>query len=75
MVNWLAMVTGITAAILVSGDFGRKITALGFWVFLVSSVSWIIVALSESEVPLLGQNIVLTIINMIGIYRWSRGGT
>lgn len=68
--EWLAMATGIIAAITISMDLGRKITGFAFIVFTVSSVSWVIVGIAQGEPPLTVMNVVLTIVNLVGIYRW-----
>lgn len=70
VMQWIAMGTGITAAIMISADLGRRITGFAFVVFAVSSTLWVAVGLFENEPPLMYQNIVLTVINFIGIYRW-----
>lgn len=68
--EWIAMGTGIVAAIMVSADLGRRITGFAFIVFAISSTCWVVIGLSDDEAPLMYQNIVLTVINFIGIYRW-----
>lgn len=70
MLGWFAMASGIIAAVMVSIDAGRKVTGWGFVVFTASSLSWIVVGIGEGEPPLSLQNVVLTIINLVGIYRW-----
>lgn len=70
IVRWLATGTGIVAAILVSLNAGSKVTGIGFIIFLVCSVSWTTVGLVADETGLAIQNAVLTIINIIGIYRY-----
>ena len=68
--EWIAMGTGICAAIMISADLGRKITGTAFVIFAVSSTAWVAIGVAENEPPLLYQNLVLTVINCIGIYRW-----
>jgi len=68
--EWIAMASGIVAAVMISADLGRRITGYAFIVFSVSSSIWVTVALIEHEAPLMYQNLVLTVINFIGIYRW-----
>ena len=68
--EWFAMGTGTIAAIMVSANMGRRITGYGFVIFVASSLSWVTVGFQEQEMPLAWQNIVLTLINLIGIYRW-----
>ena len=68
--SWFAMTSGIIAAIMISIDAGRKITGWGFAVFTASSLSWVAVGVLDGELPLGLQNVVLTGINLLGIYRW-----
>lgn len=68
--GYFAMATGTLAAIMVSVNAGRRMTGYGFVIFTLSSVTWIIYALQDSEMPLILQNAVLTAINLGGIYRW-----
>lgn len=70
VLGYIAMATGIVAAVTVSGNFGRKITGYAFIVFTVSSVSWVAVGALDQEPPLIIQNVVLTLVNLFGIYRW-----
>ena len=68
--GYLAMATGIVAALTISADLGRRITGSAFLIFTISSVSWILVGVLDEEPPLLIQNIVLTGVNLFGVYRW-----
>ncbi|MEH6695963.1 MAG: hypothetical protein V7675_13020 [Hyphomonas sp.] len=68
--GYLAMATGIVAAVLVSANLSRKITGYAFIVFTVSSIVWVIVGTLKGEPPLILQNIALTAVNVFGVYRW-----
>ncbi len=68
--EWIAMGTGICAAIMISADLSRKVTGMAFVIFAISSTAWVAIGVAEDEPPLLYQNLVLTVINCIGIYRW-----
>ncbi|WP_300389813.1 hypothetical protein [Henriciella sp.] len=70
ILGYVAMVSGIIAAITISGDFGRRITGWAFVIFTVSSITWVAVGLLDEEPPLVIQNAVLTVVNVVGIYRW-----
>lgn len=70
ILRWIAALTGVSAALVVSSDLGRKATGAGFLVFLVSSVSWLTASVLQDEPALAVQNLVLTAINAWGIYRW-----
>lgn len=69
-IEWIAMITGVTAALIVSANLGARKTGIGFIIFTVSSISWVYVALSLEEWPLFFLNVVLTGVNLFGIYRW-----
>jgi len=68
--RWLGMIAAVVAATVISARLGAKITGLGFVVFLVSSTSWVAVGLIADAPALLLQNGFLTIVNLIGIWRW-----
>ncbi len=64
------MFSGVVAAIMVSANFGRRMTGYGFAVFLLSSFAWIFYGHVGADKPLVIQNAVLALINVLGIYRW-----
>ena len=70
IIRWSASVSGILAAVVVALNLGRRITGIGFVVFTVSSVSWMAAGYLENLPSLVTQNVVLTAINLLGIYRW-----
>lgn len=70
LIRWFATINGVIAAIAVAGNFGRLVTGIGFIIFTLSSVSWILAGYLEGLSSLITQNIVLTVINVIGIYRY-----
>jgi len=70
VIEYSAMVTGVIAAITVSANLGRRITGAAFIVFTVSSLLWVLSGIQEAEGALIIQNVVLTGVNLFGIYRW-----
>ncbi len=70
MLDYMAMITGVMAAILVSAHISRRVTGYAFIVFTVSSILWVCVGLIQQESPLVIQNAVLTLVNIFGVYRW-----
>ncbi|MEM7687470.1 MAG: hypothetical protein AAF291_00480 [Pseudomonadota bacterium] len=70
IMRWVASVSGIVAALMVSYNGGAKVTGLGFIVFTLSSIIWVTAALIDGNSPLAVQNIVLLAINIFGIYRY-----
>ncbi|WP_241231309.1 hypothetical protein [Sphingomonas koreensis] len=70
IVRWAASISGIVAAFMIALDHGRRVTGLGFALFVVSSLAWITGALIGGDEPLLSQNLVLFGINVFGVYRY-----
>ena len=70
LIRWFATSTGVVAAIVVAGNFGRVVTGIGFVIFTASSVAWVLAGYFEDLPSLVTQNVVLTAINVLGIYRW-----
>jgi hypothetical protein len=70
IVQWMATISGIIAAVMVAGKFSGKITGWGFVIFAVSSVGWVAFGLMKEEPPLTLQNAVLFVINLIGVWRY-----
>lgn len=70
ILKWGASISGMIAAMMVAVDLGRRITGWGFILFTFSSIAWIISGLLDQEGALATQNVVLFVINLIGIYRY-----
>ena len=70
ILEWYATVSGIVAAFMLAGDFGRRVTGWGFVLFCTMNVAWIGFALMDGTGGLVTQNIVLFFINLLGIYRY-----
>lgn len=68
--NWIATAATIGGALLTASNLGARVTGIGFIVFLFGSLSWIGVSLSSGQPALLWTNIVLTFLNLFGIWRW-----
>lgn len=58
------------AALIVASNFGARITGYGFVVFTIGSVAWALLALITEQSNLLWQNVVLTALNLFGVWRW-----
>lgn len=70
IVQWFATITGVAAAIMVASNISAKVSGFGFIIFTGSSIAWVTFGILAGEPPLTIQNVVLTIINLVGIYRW-----
>jgi hypothetical protein len=68
--SWFATAATIGGALLTASNLGARITGTGFVVFLFGSLSWIGISLMSGQQALFWTNIVLTFLNLFGIWRW-----
>lgn len=69
-ISWVATVATIIAASMTAANLGSRITGYGFCVFLVGSLSWLAVGIHTGQPALTWTNVVLTLLNTFGIWRW-----
>jgi hypothetical protein len=69
-VRLFAAITTVTAAVMVALNISARVTVLGFCVFTVASIAWIIDGWLDGKASLLIQNALLLLINIAGVYRW-----
>ena len=67
---WLATAATVLAASMTAANLGSRITGYGFAVFTVGSLSWIGVGVTSSQPALVWTNVVLTFLNLFGVWRW-----
>ncbi|HRX40319.1 MAG: hypothetical protein R3C54_08775 [Parvularculaceae bacterium] len=70
VIQWAATSTGIVAAIMVASNVNARIAGFGFVIFTASSLMWVSFGAIENDHGLLVQNAVLTVINIIGAWRY-----
>ena len=70
MIGWVATIATITAALMTASNLGPRITGYGFAVFTVGSLSWLALGLMTDQRALVWTNIVLTGLNLFGVWRW-----
>ncbi|QCB57031.1 PRC-barrel domain containing protein [Sphingopyxis sp. PAMC25046] len=58
------------AAMMTAANLGARVTGWGFVVFTAGSIAWSIVGISTSQTNLVATNIFLTLVNLVGIWRW-----
>ncbi|MBC7504144.1 MAG: PRC-barrel domain-containing protein [Sandarakinorhabdus sp.] len=58
------------AAMMTAANMGARTTGWGFVVFTGGSVCWAAIGLSTGQVNLLATNLFLTLVNVVGIWRW-----
>lgn len=69
-ISWIATIATIVAASMTAANLGTRITGYGFCVFLVGSLAWLTVGLMTQQAALSWTNVVLTGLNIFGIWRW-----
>ena len=67
---WLATAATVLAASMTAANLGSRITGYGFAVFTVGSLCWIGVGLTSNQPALVWTNVVLTFLNLFGVWRW-----
>jgi len=70
MVGWIASIATMIAAMMTASNLGARVTGWGFAVFLIGSICWTIVAAVTGQHYLLWSNLFLTLVNVVGIWRW-----
>ncbi len=58
------------AAMMTAANLGARITGWGFVVFVVGSLAWTTIGVSTGQTSLIVANAFLTLVNMVGIWRW-----
>jgi hypothetical protein len=70
LAGWIAPAATMIAAIMTAANLGTRITGLGFAVFAVGAMAWIVVAATSGQQNLLISNVFLLVIDGIGMWRW-----
>lgn len=65
-----AAVVTVIAAILVAANWSARTTVLGFVVFIVASLAWMLDGWLENKMSLVIQNAILLVVNIAGVIRW-----
>jgi hypothetical protein len=58
------------AALIVASNLGARITGLGLIIFTLGSIAWSLLGLATGQPNLLWQNVILTGLNLFGVWRW-----
>jgi len=69
-ISWVATVATIIAASMTAANLGSRVTGYGFVVFTLGALCWIAVGAMTGQPALLWTNIVLTVLDVFGIWRW-----
>jgi hypothetical protein len=65
-----AAVTTVLAASLVAANLNARVTVAGCMIFIVASIAWMADGWLETKPSLVIQNVILLLINAIGVWRW-----
>ena len=68
--TWVAPVATTIAALMTASNLGSRVTGYGFVVFTIGSLAWLALGIATGQANLLWQNVVLTALNLFGIWRW-----
>ncbi len=77
--KWAATAFTLLGASMTASDLGRRVTGWGFVGFAFGSACWLAAAQLEQESQLGLTNLVLLVLNLVGVWRWlvrkAPGGT
>jgi hypothetical protein len=68
--SWIAPIATAIAACMTAANLGSRVTGWGFVVFTVGSIAWTTYGATTGQTNLVWQNIFLTLVNLVGIWRW-----
>jgi hypothetical protein len=69
-ISWVATIATVIAALMTASNLGSRITGLGFVVFTIGALCWIRVGFVTHQPALLWTNVVLTVLDLFGVWRW-----
>ncbi len=69
-ISWVATVATIAAAFMTASNLGSRVTGYGFAVFTGGALCWIAVGVLTHQPALLWTNVVLTVLDIFGVWRW-----
>ena len=70
ILRWTASVGTMAAGLVLAARMRPRITGWAFVVLTGASIIWIVIGYLTAEYALMVQNVVVTLINLFGIYRW-----
>ncbi len=68
--GWVAPIATMIAAMMTAANLGARVTGWGFVVFVVGSIAWTTVGITSGQTNLIAANGFLTLVNIVGIWRW-----
>ncbi|HEU4969163.1 PRC-barrel domain-containing protein [Sphingomonas sp.] len=68
--SWIAPIATTIAACMTAANLGTRVTGWGFVVFTIGSLAWTSYGAVTGQSNLVWQNLFLTAINLVGVWRW-----
>lgn len=68
--SWVAPIATAIAACMTAANLGARVTGWGFIVFTIGSIGWTTYGAVTGQTNLVWQNLFLTVVNILGIWRW-----
>src|SRR6185503_13150578 len=69
-ISWVATILTILAASMTASNLGSRVTGYGFGVFTIGALCWIVVGGITHQPALMWTNVVLTLLDVFGVWRW-----
>lgn len=69
-ISWVATAATVIAASMTAANLGSRITGYGFVVFTLGALCWIAVGAISDQPALMWTNVVLTVLDIFGVWRW-----
>ena len=69
-ISWVATIATIIAAFMTASNLGSRVTGAGFAVFTMGALCWIATGIMTHQPALLWTNVVLTVLDIFGVWRW-----
>ena len=70
VLRWLASLTTMAAGLVLAARVRPRLMGWAFVALTLASLAWVLIGYFAEEYALMVQNIVITFINVFGIYRW-----
>ena len=70
LLNWIAPAATVVAATMTASNLGSRVTGYGFAIFTIGSLAWMAMGWLHDDSALVWQNVILTALNIFGIWRW-----
>ena len=70
ILRWCASVLTIVPGLVIAARVRPRWTGWAFVALTIGALTWVTVAYLSKDYALLAQNVAITLINTLGIYRW-----